>query len=189
MPAVTSRLVRCAIAAAMASPSIGIACWADAERLYGVSSHLLYAIARAESDLRPGAVNLTHRARTGTYDIGLMQINSSHLAKLAGFGISESDLFEPCTNIKVGAWLLADLFARRGVSWDAVGAYNAACTQLRGADCVAARSRYAWRVYRRLPGDPARSLPQESAGASRTLSAARAAAAPTPLILSARVAR
>ena len=186
MPTVSRCLVRCAIAATMAAPSIGIACWSDAERLYGVSSHLLYAVARAESDLQPRAVNLTHRARTGTYDIGLMQINSSHLPKLASFGISESDLFEPCTNIKVGAWLLADLFARRGVSWDAVGAYNAACTQLQGADCVAARSRYAWRVYRRLPGDPAKPLPQQSAAVSRTPSAAPA---PTPLILSARVAR
>jgi soluble lytic murein transglycosylase-like protein len=186
MRTVSSRLVRHAVAAAMAAPAMCIACWSDAERLYGVSSHLLYAVARAESDLQPGAVNLTHRARTGTYDIGLMQINSSHLPKLASLGISESDLLEPCTNIKVGAWLLADSFARRGVSWDAVGAYNAACTQLKGADCVAARSRYAWRVYRRLPGDAARPLPQQTAGANRTTSAAPG---PTPFILSARVAR
>ena len=178
--------MRYAIAAAMATPAMCIACWSDAERLYGVSSHLLYAVARAESDLQPAAVNLTHRARTGTYDIGLMQINSSHLPKLASLGISESDLLEPCTNIKVGAWLLADSFARRGISWDAVGAYNAACTQLKGLDCLAARSRYAWRVYRRLPGDPAKPVPQHAAGANRTPSASPA---PAPFILSARVAR
>ena len=101
MPSMSSRLVQCAVAAGMAAPSICIACWSDAERLYGVSSHLLYAVARAESDLQPAAVNHSHRARTGTYDIGLMQINSSHLTKLASLGISESDLLEPCTNIKV----------------------------------------------------------------------------------------
>ena len=149
MNCASSRLVRYAIAAGMAAPSLGLACWSDAERLYGVSSHLLYAVARVESGLQPGAMNLTHRARTGTYDIGLMQINSSHLPKLASLGISERDLLEPCTNIKVGAWLLADSFARRGVSWDAVGAYNAACTQLKGcllytSCCHAGKRAPAW---------------------------------------------
>lgn len=181
-----NRLIPCAVAAGMVAPSISLACWADAERLYGVSSHLLYAVARAESNLRADALNLTHRARTGTYDIGLMQINSSHLPKLARLGISPSDLFDPCTNIMVGAWLLADSFARRGVSWDAVGAYNAACARLAGDDCSAARARYAWRVYSRLPGSRAGARPLEASVATRT---DRAAPAPAPLILSARVAR
>jgi hypothetical protein len=41
--------------------------------------------------------------------------------------------------------------ARHGANWDAVGAYNAACTRLQPTDCAAARSRYAWQVYRQLP--------------------------------------
>ena len=44
MLTVSSRLVQYAIAAGIAAPSICIACWSDAERLYGVSSHLLYQV-------------------------------------------------------------------------------------------------------------------------------------------------
>lgn len=148
------------LALAMA-PMHALACWQEAAQRYGVSADLLYALARVESNLDPRAANRSHIGRTGTYDIGLMQVNSSHLRTLARHGITETQLYEPCTNILVGAWLLSDAFARHGNTWNAVGSYNAACTQLKGAQCEAARSRYAWRVYRMLPRHAA------NAGATR----------------------
>ena len=123
-------------------------CFEDAARRYGVDAGLLRAVATVESGMRPGAVGIN--ASSGTRDLGLMQVNTSWLPKLARYGIDEVTLLEPCTNVKVGAWVLADALQRHGQTWEAIGAYNAACTRLRGDACTQARSRYAWRVYRQL---------------------------------------
>jgi soluble lytic murein transglycosylase-like protein len=119
---------RLAAAIALCAALPAHACWDDAASRYRVSSDLLYAIARTESGLNPHAVG---RNRDGSRDIGLMQINSTWLPTLASHGIEERHLFEPCTNIHVGAWILAGNIHRLGYTWEAVGAYNAANPSLR----------------------------------------------------------
>ena len=128
------------------------ACWQDAAARYGVDARLLYAIAQQESNLNSGAINRSHAARTGSVDIGLMQINSRWLSVLHRHSITETDLLDPCTNLQVGAWILAQSFRRYGATWEAVGAYHAGCTELRPPDCAATRARYAAAVYQRLKG-------------------------------------
>ena len=116
-------LASCSLAAlliAAALPAHG--CWDAAAARYQVNSTLLYAIARTESGLDPKAVGRTTNV---SRDIGLMQINSSWFAQLARYGIEESHLLDPCTNIHVGAWILAQNVSRYGYTWEAVGAYNA----------------------------------------------------------------
>lgn len=126
------------------------ACWEDVASRYGIDPRLLYAIAQHESNLDAGAINRKHLGRTGSVDIGLMQINSRWLPVLQRHGIGEADLLHPCTNLHVGAWILARSFRHNGPTWEAVGAYNAGCSELRPPECRAARARYAVAVYRRL---------------------------------------
>lgn len=158
-------LAACVTCASLAVPVH--ACWHEAASRYGTDADLLAAIASVESSGRIRARNMGHLQQTGSYDIGLMQINSTLLPELARHHIVEADLYRPCTNIAVGAWVLSQKFARYGVSWEAVGAYNAACSRLKGAACRNARGRYAWKVYRALqtrlkavaPAKPARPQP------------------------------
>ena len=176
-----TRVLVIALACILVNKAFGATtCWEEAGARYAVSPQLLFAIARVESGLHAGALNLHHRPRTGTYDIGLLQINSGNLPSLSRYGITERDLYDPCTNIHVGAWILAQQFAAHGITWDAVGAYNAACSTLHGADCVRARQDYSWRVYRALGETIARSPTPNRA----THSAVGAAG---PILIAARV--
>jgi len=125
-------------------------CWVKAGEKHGIDPWLLYGIAKVESSLDTAAMNLDHKRRTGSYDIGLMQINSRNLSGLARYGIDEAALKDPCVSIDVGAYILAEKIRTHGNTWDAVGAYNAACTQLKGNDCLRARRIYAWKVYRAI---------------------------------------
>jgi soluble lytic murein transglycosylase-like protein len=133
------------IAAALLCCGSASACWEDAAARYGVNPYLLYAIAKTESNLNPAAMNRNNK--NGSYDIGLMQINSSWLPTLRKHGIDEAQLMNACTSIHVGAWVLAENIRRLGNSWVAVGAYNARNPEL--------RMKYAKKVYANLPLRPA----------------------------------
>jgi soluble lytic murein transglycosylase-like protein len=122
-------------------------CFEEAAQLHRVPADLLQAVAKVESSGKASAINWRSAK---DHDIGLMQINSGHLGRLARFGITEKMLLDGCVSAHVGAWILNDLFQRKGRTWDAVGAYNAACTKLTGAACSQARGNYIAKVQKAL---------------------------------------
>ncbi|HSH28753.1 MAG TPA: lytic transglycosylase domain-containing protein [Thiohalobacter sp.] len=120
------------------------ACFRFAAQRYDIDTDLLQAITHVESGGDPAAVNSN---ADGSRDIGLMQINTRWLEQLAGYGITREDLAEPCTNILVGAWVLAHNFTLYGDSWKAVGAYNAGTARTEQAH--RRRLAYARKVFAR----------------------------------------
>ncbi|RLG22706.1 murein transglycosylase [Methanosarcinales archaeon] len=93
-------------------------CFEKAGLTYQISPRLLEAIARVESNMDPQAVN---RNRDGSYDCGLMQINSRWQRVL---GERWQYLSDACYNVMVGAWILRDCADRYGYTWDAVACYH-----------------------------------------------------------------
>jgi len=97
-------------------------CFFEAGERYNIDPLLLWSIGKTESGFNSRAIN----RNSGSYDIGIMQINSAWLPTLSRYGILPASLYDPCTNIRVGAWILAQNIRRHGYNWKAVGAYNAA---------------------------------------------------------------
>ncbi|WP_419687178.1 lytic transglycosylase domain-containing protein [Burkholderia theae] len=144
-----------ALFAICASGAAAKDCFTKAGERHGIDPLLLAAIATVESALNPRAMNWNSN---GTYDIGLMQINSSHLPRLVKVGVTRKRLIdEPCTSIDTGASILAGFIERHGYTWNAVGAYNAGSSPKREP----ARKAYAtkvWREYHELTSDRDASL-------------------------------
>lgn len=115
-----------------------LACFIKASQYYNVPQEILTAIASVESNFNPNAYteNSNH-----SYDIGLMQINSSWLPKLSELNITEDMLYDPCQSIYVGAWILSNnIRAYGGLNWTAVQRYNGNDVELR----------YATKIYDRI---------------------------------------
>lgn len=116
------------------------ACFYQAGSIYNVHPNILWAIAKVESGFNPFALN---KNTNGTYDIGIMQINSSWLPILKKHGLkNDSTLWDPCYNINVGAWVLSNCIQKFGYTWEAIGCYNTTSS--------IKRVRYAKKVYKVL---------------------------------------
>lgn len=119
------------------------ACVDMAAQHYNINHEILSAVLAVEG----GRTGMKKRNKNGSYDMGPMQVNSIWLPELRRRGISEYDVtHDYCTNILVGAWILAGELRRDGAPqmntagyWQAVGRYNSRTPYF--------NSRYAVRVW------------------------------------------
>lgn len=98
-------------------------CWEEAAAFHNVDPWLLMSIAYVESRFNPNAVN---RNKNGSYDTGMMQINSIWFPTLRKNGIDPSLLKDACASTYIGAWILSKNIKQYGYTWRAIGAYNSA---------------------------------------------------------------
>ena len=97
------------------------ACIAVAAHQYDLDPLLLLAVKYVETADRTDTP--IRYNKNGSWDIGLMQINTVWKDTLNRYGISDADLEIPCKNIAVGAWILADKIKQKGL-WEGVGSYH-----------------------------------------------------------------
>ncbi|MHB8368926.1 MAG: lytic transglycosylase domain-containing protein [Leptospirales bacterium] len=102
-------------------PPVPPACVVSAAVQYRVPTMALYGIMAVEG----GANGVRHRNRDGSEDLGPMQINTRWLSFVSRYGVSREDvLWKPCTNVWVGAWILARAQARDRNIFVAIGHYH-----------------------------------------------------------------
>jgi soluble lytic murein transglycosylase-like protein len=114
---------------------------------YQVPIAIIRAVAEQESGGDPLALN---RNRDGSFDVGVMQINSRWIDPanpngLVKYGIDLGRLSgNECQNIAVGTWILHQNYHALGDWGRAIAAYN------RGQAGWIKGASYAWQVYSRI---------------------------------------
>ena len=101
--------------------AVPIHCINEAAIEYHVPARLIISVLQTER----GKSGQIVKNRNGTYDIGLMQINSIWLPTLMKYGISQQDIqYKACVNVKVGAWILSKKIASGDNLLIGIGDYN-----------------------------------------------------------------
>ena len=93
----------------------------EAGEYYRIDPYILWSIAKIESRFNPKATN---KNTNGTMDIGIMQINTIHLAELKELGFKKERLFDPRINVFAGAMILKRCFGKHGVTPNGMTCYN-----------------------------------------------------------------
>lgn len=97
------------------------ACIAQAAAHYRAHPDIIRAVIGTEG----GTTGKISKNKDGSFDMGLMQINSVHLPELARYGITQEMLVgNECLNIMIGTYLLQKNILLSNDFWHGVGSYH-----------------------------------------------------------------
>jgi soluble lytic murein transglycosylase-like protein len=101
-------------------------CINEAAIEFNIPAKLIIAILNIEHGKAGQAIRNTN----GTYDLGPMQINTLWLTELQKYSITKEDIqFNPCINVKLGAWLLSKAIASESNLLKGIGDYHSHTTK------------------------------------------------------------
>lgn len=101
---------------------VPLECINHAAQTFQVPATIIVSVMKIENGWNGAAI----KNKNGTYDLGVMQVNSSWLTRLSKYGITKNDLqFDPCINVHTATWILAKGLAK-GEGWQGVGNYHSA---------------------------------------------------------------
>lgn len=100
---------------------VPLRCINEAAYEYRVPAKLIISVLNIEQ----GKVGLARPNKNGTYDLGPMQVNTSWWPKLYRYGITPQQVrYNACTNVKVGAWILAKAIGNSHNLFSGIGNYH-----------------------------------------------------------------
>jgi hypothetical protein len=128
-PAAVSAADRPRVALPPASP-VTMECVAEAAQRHGLPLAALVGLLAAEGG-KPGEA---WGNANGTWDLGVFQVNTIHLADLSRLGMTpEEVLRDGCVNAHAAAWVLRREYERTGDIWRAIGSYHSRTPERRDA--------------------------------------------------------
>ncbi len=120
---------------------VPLACINQAAQEYHVPAILIISVLNVER----GRAGVISKNKNGSADFGSMQINSSWWPELYRYHITKRDvIYDPCTNVKVGAWILAQSIAESRNLLVGVGDYNSHTPGYNHAYQYKVRQSYTW---------------------------------------------
>jgi hypothetical protein len=99
---------------------VPLVCINQAAVAFHVPATVILSVIKTED----GRNGMAVKNKNGTYDLGVMQINTSWLPELKNKGLTAEQVkSDPCINVAVGTWILAQGMAN-GEGWKGVGNYH-----------------------------------------------------------------